>query len=94
MHGIHHSAVWRENNSNYSVVFPWWDRLHRTSRLNVPQSRLVIGIPGYAAAGDNRLGNALLFPFVRQRIYWQSVDGTNVERDPTVIKIRLDTLEE
>ena len=94
MHGIHHSEVWRENNSNYSVVFPWWDRLHRTLRLNVPQSRIVIGIPGYAAAADNRLGSALLFPFLRQRSYWQSVDGTNVERNPTDIKIPLGTMEE
>ena len=94
MHGIHHSEIWRENNSNYSVVFSWWDRLHRTLRLNVPQSRIVIGIPGYAAAADSRLGNALLLPFLHQRSYWQSVDGTNVERNPTDLKIPLGTMEE
>ena len=94
MHGIHHSEIWCENNSNYSVVFPWWDRLHRTLRLNVPQSRIVIGIPGYAAAADSRLASALLLPFVRQRSYWQSVDGTNVERNPIDIKIPLGTMEE
>ena len=94
MHGIHHSEIWCENNSNYSVVFPWWDRLHRTLRLNVPQSRIVIGIPGYAAAADSRLGNALLLPFQHQRSYWQSVDGTKVERNPTDIRIPLGTMEE
>ena len=85
MHGIHHSEVWRENNSNYSVVFPWWDRLHRTLRLNIPQYRIVIGIPGYAAGPDNRLGNALLLPFLRQRNYWRRADGTAAERSSTDI---------
>src|SRR5437762_3609299 len=55
MHGIHHSDLRPENNSNYSVVFSWWDRLHRTLRLNIPQSQVVIGIPAYARAEDNKL---------------------------------------
>src|SRR5687767_15197579 len=67
MHGIHHSEIRRENNSNFSVVFPWWDRLHRTLRLNVPQSQIVIGMPGYAEIRDGKLGEALLMPFKRQR---------------------------
>ncbi|MEO8009130.1 MAG: sterol desaturase family protein [Betaproteobacteria bacterium] len=94
MHGIHHSGISCETNSNYSVVFPWWDKLHRTLRLNIPQSRIVIGIPGYAATADNRLGNALLLPFVRQRSYWQSVDGTKVQRNPADIKIPMGTMAE
>ena len=36
MHGIHHSQVRRENNSNFGTVFPWWDRLHRTLGLCAP----------------------------------------------------------
>lgn len=36
MHGIHHPQVREETNSNYSAILPWWDRLHRTLRLNVP----------------------------------------------------------
>ena len=82
MHGIHHSEVRRENNSNYSVVFSWWDRPHRTLRLNVPQSQIVIGIPGYADAGDNSLKSALVMPFKRQRDYWRQADGTIAERKP------------
>lgn len=27
MHGVHHSAVRRETDSNYGNIFPWWDRL-------------------------------------------------------------------
>lgn len=82
MHGIHHSEVQRENNSNFSVVFPWWDRLHRTLRLNVPQSAIVIGIPAYPAAADNNPGRALLTPIRRQREYWRRPDGTSAVRDP------------
>jgi sterol desaturase/sphingolipid hydroxylase (fatty acid hydroxylase superfamily) len=81
MHGIHHSQVQRENNSNFGTVFTWWDRLHRTLGLNIPQSRVVVGIPAYSFAEDNRLGNALLMPFRQQRAYWRRPDGGLVERE-------------
>jgi sterol desaturase/sphingolipid hydroxylase (fatty acid hydroxylase superfamily) len=81
MHGIHHSQVRDETNSNYSVVFSWWDRLHRTLGLNIPQSAIVIGVPAYSHPADNRLWNALLLPFQRQRDYWRGLDGTAIERD-------------
>ena len=87
MHGIHHSEIRRENNSNFSVVFPWWDRLHRTLRLNVPQSQIVIGIPGYAEIADSKLGEALLMPFKRQRDYWRRADGTIAERGDLGIEV-------
>ena len=70
MHGIHHSQIRSETNSNYGVVFPWWDRLHRTLGLNVPQAAIKIGVPGYARPEDNRVVNTLLMPFQRQRDYW------------------------
>lgn len=82
MHGIHHSQVEREANSNYGVVFPWWDRLHRTLGLNVPQSALTIGVPAYSEPGDNRLWAAIVQPFRRQRDYWRRPDGTAVTREP------------
>jgi sterol desaturase/sphingolipid hydroxylase (fatty acid hydroxylase superfamily) len=80
MHGIHHSQVRDETDSNYSVVFSWWDRLHRTLGLNIPQSEIVIGVPGYAEPTDNSFSNALLLPFRRQRDYWRRPDGTIVRR--------------
>jgi len=80
MHGIHHSQVQRENNSNFGTVFSWWDRLHRTLGLNIPQSRLTVGIPGYSRVEDNTTANALLMPFRKQRDYWRTPDGTVVER--------------
>lgn len=45
MHGIHHSVVERETNSNFSVIFNLWDRLHGTLRLDVPQESITIGLP-------------------------------------------------
>lgn len=84
MHGIHHSQVQRENNSNFGTVFPWWDRLHRTLGLNIPQHEIVIGIPGYSRPEDNTVPNALLMPFRKQRDYWRRPDGTVVERERNV----------
>ncbi|HVR72298.1 MAG TPA: sterol desaturase family protein [Vicinamibacteria bacterium] len=70
MHGIHHSQVKGETNSNYSVVFPWWDRLHRSLVLGIRQRDIAIGVPGYARPGDNGLAALALLPFRKQRDYW------------------------
>lgn len=95
MHGIHHSQVRNETNSNYSVVFSWWDRLHRTLGLNVPQSAIVIGVPAYSDPADNSLSNDLLLPFRAQREYWrQRTDGLVVERDPALLTSGRSTLAE
>ena len=65
MHGIHHSIREAETNSNWSVIFSWWDRLHRTRRVGVPDETLRIGLPAYREPlGVLRL---LALPFVRQR---------------------------
>ena len=80
MHGIHHSQVRDETNSNFSVVFSWWDRLYRTIGLNIPQAEIVVGVPAYTREGDNSVSNALLLPFRRQRDYWRRPDGTIVRR--------------
>jgi sterol desaturase/sphingolipid hydroxylase (fatty acid hydroxylase superfamily) len=81
MHGIHHSQIRDEAQSNYSVVLPWWDRLHRTLGLNVPQSEIAIGVPAYSNPADNTVWDDLLLPFGRQRDYWRRPDGTIVERN-------------
>jgi sterol desaturase/sphingolipid hydroxylase (fatty acid hydroxylase superfamily) len=82
MHGIHHSQVRGETDSNFSVVLPWWDRLHGTLRLNVPRDAIAIGVPAYTLPGDPTLWYGLTLPFRRQRDYWRRPDGTPVERDP------------
>lgn len=83
MHGVHHSQVREENNSNWSSVFSFWDRLHGTLCLNIPQSRVEIGIPGYSLPEDNQVRNILFMPFQRQRDYWRSQSGTNATRPST-----------
>lgn len=81
MHGIHHSQIRRESRSNYGVVFPWWDRIHRTLVLNIPQSEITAGIAGYSLPGDNGVRRTLWMPFGPQRDYWRRADGKVVERD-------------
>jgi sterol desaturase/sphingolipid hydroxylase (fatty acid hydroxylase superfamily) len=85
MHGIHHSQVRGETNSNFGVVCCWWDKLHRTLGLNIPQSKIQIGIAGYSAPGDNRLWPTLTMPFRKQRDYWRRPDGSIPERDAAVL---------
>ena len=71
MHGIHHSIVEAETNSNWSSGLTVWDRLHGTLRLNVPQSEIVIGVPTYREPGEIELLNILRMPFLGQRPSWQ-----------------------
>jgi sterol desaturase/sphingolipid hydroxylase (fatty acid hydroxylase superfamily) len=75
MHGVHHSAVGPETNSNYSVVFRWWDYLYQSLRLNIPQQDIVIGVPGYLLPGDNRLVRLIAMPFIQQKPYWRWPSG-------------------
>jgi sterol desaturase/sphingolipid hydroxylase (fatty acid hydroxylase superfamily) len=79
MHGIHHSEIEGEANSNYSVVFSFWDRLHRSLCLGVPQAEVTVGVPAYREPADQRLLGALSLPFRRQRDYWRRPDGTRPE---------------
>lgn len=85
MHGIHHSQIQQETDSNWSVVFPWWDRWHRTLRLNIPQSVIKIGVPAYMAPEDNQLRHILLMPFQSQRYYWSDTNQIPAKRDFSVL---------
>ncbi|MEO8583072.1 MAG: sterol desaturase family protein [Flavitalea sp.] len=74
MHGIHHSVVRAETDSNFSVIFSFWDRLHSTVRLNVAQDRIVIGVPTYQNAEELTVGYLLKLPFTKIR-QWKA-EGT------------------
>ena len=63
MHGVHHSVVGEETNSNYSVILRCWDLLHRTLRLNVPQAQITVGAAGWQDPAANTLRSLLLRPF-------------------------------
>lgn len=75
MHGIHHSDQFNESDSNWSSLLSWWDYLHRTAVLSVPQSDVVIGVPAYQKPSDVTLGRILLLPFRKQRKDWKREDG-------------------
>jgi sterol desaturase/sphingolipid hydroxylase (fatty acid hydroxylase superfamily) len=77
MHGIHHSDRLDETNSNWSSLLSAWDYLHRTMRFDVPQERIVIGVPAYHDASGVTIGKILLLPFRRQRDDWRTSDGDN-----------------
>ena len=70
MHGIHHSIVEEETNSNWSSGLTLWDRLHGTLRLNVPQDQITIGVPAYQNSEEVKLPQILELPFVAQRPTW------------------------
>ncbi len=63
MHGIHHSRVVSEMDSNWSSGLSVWDRLHGTLRLDVPQQRIQIGVTGHDDAHDVGLARILAQPF-------------------------------
>ena len=67
MHGIHHSVNRNETDSNYSVIFSFWDRLHRTAKLDVPQSNIIIGVPVYPDAAELSIPFLLKLPFTKIR---------------------------
>lgn len=76
MHGIHHSDRLNETNSNWSSLLSWWDYLHRTIILGVPQNSVTIGVPAYGNPSDVTIGRILLLPFVRQRRDFHLSDGS------------------
>jgi sterol desaturase/sphingolipid hydroxylase (fatty acid hydroxylase superfamily) len=76
MHGIHHSIVREETDSNWSSGLTIWDWLHRTLRLNVPQREIAIGVPAYREPDRVTIGQILPMPFVHQPPAWVLPDGT------------------
>jgi len=81
MHGIHHSDRLNETNTNWSSLLSWWDYLHGTILLNVPQAEITIGVPAYCASSDVTIGKILLMPFRQQRRDFHLADGRLAVRD-------------
>jgi len=82
MHGIHHSIVPDETDSNWSSGLAVWDWLHGTVRLNVPQDAIEIGVAAYRTPDDVRLPAILAMPFVEQPPPQRLPDGRVPERPP------------
>lgn len=75
MHGIHHSTVRDETDSNWSSGFAFWDHLHGTFRLDVPQEAIAIGVPGYRDPAELGIAPSLRMPFGRERDAWARPPG-------------------
>ncbi len=67
MHGIHHSVVKQEADSNYSVIFSFWDRLHQTASLNNLNNEVIVGVPSYNKPEELTIGFLLKLPFTKIR---------------------------
>lgn len=70
MHGIHHSIVREETDSNWSSGLTLWDYLHGTLRLNVPQEEITIGVPAYRQPEEVGLLQILVMPLTAERPAW------------------------
>jgi sterol desaturase/sphingolipid hydroxylase (fatty acid hydroxylase superfamily) len=86
MHGIHHSTVEAETNSNWSSGLTVWDWLHGTLRLDVPQDAITIGVPAYRNPGELTLPKILAMPFGEERPAWEP-EG-QVESAPEAVPVR------
>lgn len=86
MHGIHHSQILTELNSNFSVVFSGWDRLHKTLQLNIPQQQIIIGVAAYQTPDTNQVINLLILPFIKQRQYSLLPNNSLASRTPNSAK--------
>lgn len=75
MHGIHHSTVREETDSNWSSGLTVWDRLHGTLRLDVPQAEVDIGVPAYRDPREVGLSKILTMPFGEERPTWRLHEG-------------------
>lgn len=72
MHGLHHSIVEEQTNSNYSTIFSWWDRLNGSFWMITEAHTVTIGVPGYGDAAEQGILRLLALPFQKQRSYWRN----------------------
>src|SRR5207244_13195003 len=85
MHGIHHSLIETETNSNWSSGLTLWDWLHGTLRLDVPQDEIVLGVPAYRDPAHVTLPDLLAMPFLEQRSSWRLPAGGKPVHHPSMI---------
>ena len=71
LHGIHHSIVRAETDSNWSSGFTVWDKIHGTFRDDVQPEDVTIGVPAYQDADEVFLSKILSLPFEEQKNDWQ-----------------------
>jgi sterol desaturase/sphingolipid hydroxylase (fatty acid hydroxylase superfamily) len=75
MHRIHHSQDFRETESNFGTIFPWWDRLFGTyvDQPAAGHERIAFGLAEFGERKHLTLPWMLALPFL---------PAQNQERDP------------
>jgi len=63
LHGIHHSVVGKEVNSNWSSGLTIWDRIHHTLRPEATRDDVTIGLAEYRDPAELTLPKVLKMPF-------------------------------
>jgi sterol desaturase/sphingolipid hydroxylase (fatty acid hydroxylase superfamily) len=81
LHGIHHSIVREETDSNWSSGLTVWDWLHGTLRLDVPQQAVTIGVPAWRIPDEVGLAAMLALPFRAERPSWRLPNGRRPRRE-------------
>ena len=64
MHWVHHNATLPETNTNYSIIFSFWDRLFGTLSPTVRSNKTVVGL---ATIPDQAIVKLVFFPFIKTR---------------------------
>jgi sterol desaturase/sphingolipid hydroxylase (fatty acid hydroxylase superfamily) len=63
MHRIHHSVKIKERDSNYGVLFSFWDRIFGTLTWGIDQSKILIGIGSHRNFEKLGFWHMWLMPF-------------------------------
>ena len=63
LHGLHHSVLESERDTNFSSGLSVWDRLHGTAYPELGRDDVTIGLPGYRSPWDATLLETLTMPF-------------------------------
>ena len=81
LHGIHHSIVRDETDSNWSSGISLWDWIHGTMRLDVPQREIATGVPAYLDPTKIALWPSMKLPFQPQPHAWDTEECRPIIRD-------------
>ena len=65
-HRVHHSLNMKEGNSNFGIVFPYWDKIFGTSisKTNKQMSKIKLGISSIQSPKKQNIKEYLINPFV------------------------------
>jgi sterol desaturase/sphingolipid hydroxylase (fatty acid hydroxylase superfamily) len=68
LHGVHHSILTQERDSNFSSGLTIWDRLHGSARFGLDRDGVTIGAPEYQNERDVTFVKTLALPLKHDRM--------------------------